>query len=114
MWDPINGGERQGTGKTRDISVSGAYILSDCQPPIGAAVQMSVTLPPLSGSKRVAQLSIDAQTIRIDASGFAVTGKTGFQLEYQDSEHDELRPELRKLKPREEELVFFSGLVTRA
>ena len=114
MWDPINGGERQGKGNTRDISVSGAYILSDCRPPLGSAVQMAVTLPALSGSKRAAQLFIDAETMRVDASGFAVTGKTGFQLDYRVGEPDELLPEVRKDTPQEEALVFFSGLVTRA
>ncbi len=72
---------------TRDISLSGAFLLSPTSPPAKATVQVEICLPPLhDGAPRI-RLQAMAQVVRVEPSalskgacGFAVVSVTGFKF----------------------------------
>jgi len=49
LWAlPQDGKPRSGKGVTRDINISGVYVLTDTLPPVGARVQMEIVLPKMA------------------------------------------------------------------
>jgi len=66
-----------GGGVTRDISLSGVYIFSLTSPPVGATIQLDVSLLQV-GESRTLRLKTDATVIRVEHAnaggdeGFAV------------------------------------------
>ena len=75
-----------GEGVTRDISDSGAFIVTTSCPPAGAAVQVELFLPPLHGTVATARIKAEALVLRVEQvpageeqSGFAV-GSPGFSF----------------------------------
>lgn len=77
-WEGPEEGLFLGEGLIRDISLSGAFILSLACPPVGAQVQLDVCLDPkpLFGRQKIRILS-DATVVRVEQSskceGFATT-----------------------------------------
>jgi PilZ domain len=76
----------RGEGVTRDISESGAFIVTTSCPPARAAVQVELFLPPLHGTVATARISAKALVIRVEQaptgdqqSGFAVESP-GFSI----------------------------------
>lgn len=76
--------EREGV--TRDISESGAFIVTTSCPPAGASVRVELFLPPLRGTVATVRLRAEMHVIRIEQappgdqqSGFAVEGP-GFSI----------------------------------
>jgi hypothetical protein len=76
--------EREGV--TRDISESGAFIVTTSCPPAVASVQVELFLPPLHGTVATVRLRSEMRVIRIEQappgdqqSGFAVEGP-GFSI----------------------------------
>lgn len=73
-------------GVTRDISSSGAFIVTTNCPPARAAIQIEFFLPPLRGTAAAVRLRAEALVLRVEQallgdqqSGFAVTsGGFGF------------------------------------
>jgi hypothetical protein len=47
MWAPLDGRPQTGRGMTRDINTFGIYISTDALPPVGARIQIEITLPKL-------------------------------------------------------------------
>jgi hypothetical protein len=86
-WEGAHGSRLQGEGLTRDISLSGAFLLSPTCPPAKAAVRLDIFLPPLhNGAPRV-RIQAEAQVVRVDSlfpenggCGFAVVSITGFNF----------------------------------
>jgi hypothetical protein len=75
----------QGQGTTRDMSVSGAYIVTATCPPPNAVVRMEVFLPLSDGGSK-ALMQADMMVLRVEheiegnsRSGFSAVGK-GFSL----------------------------------
>lgn len=75
----------QGQGTTRDMSVSGAYILTATCPPPNAVIRMEVFLPLSDGGSK-ALMQADMMVLRVEheiegntRSGFSAVGK-GFSL----------------------------------
>jgi hypothetical protein len=75
----------QGEGVTRDMSVTGAFVLTPTCPPPNAVVQMEVVLP-LSDAGSKALMKADMMVLRVEndiagpkRSGFSAVGK-GFSL----------------------------------
>jgi hypothetical protein len=75
----------QGEGTTRDMSVSGAYIVTATCPPPNAVVRMEVFLPLSDGGSK-ALMQADMMVLRVEheidgntRSGFSAVGK-GFSL----------------------------------
>ena len=76
--------EREGV--TRDISESGAFIVTTSCPPARASVRVELFLPPLRGTVATVRLRAEMHVIRIEQappgdqqSGFAVEGP-GFSI----------------------------------
>lgn len=84
-WDRARSNRFQGEGTTRDVSVSGIYVLTPTCPPVNSIVQMEVVLlPPFSTSK--ARITAEMKVLRVEhdiagkkRSGFSGAGK-GFVL----------------------------------
>jgi PilZ domain-containing protein len=75
----------QGEGVTRDMSITGAFIVTATCPPPNAVVKMEVLLPLSDGASK-AQMRADMTVLRVDhdlagstRSGFSAVGK-GFLL----------------------------------
>ncbi len=84
-WNARENGQFQGEGITRDMSVSGAFVLTATCPPPNADVQMEVFLR-LSDGESKALMKADMTVLRVEhsvagsnRSGFSVVGK-GFSL----------------------------------
>lgn len=76
-----------GEGMSRDVSVAGAFILTPTCPPVGTALQLEISLPPLHGPTPTVRLKGKARVLRIERaaegeaqSGFAVVSQ-GFAME---------------------------------
>jgi hypothetical protein len=70
----------KGEGVTRDISSSGAFIVTTSCPPARAAIEVEFFLPPLQGTVAAVRLKAEALVLRVEQAlvgdqerGFAVT-----------------------------------------
>lgn len=84
-WNGPEDGHYQGEGVTRDMSVSGAFVLTSTCPPPNSVVQMEVFLPLSDGGSK-ALMKADMMVLRVEhdvagnkRSGFSAVGK-GFSL----------------------------------
>ena len=75
----------QGEGTTRDVSLAGAYILTETSPPVNARVQMEIILPALY-TESSTRITAEMKVLRVDhdtagevKSGFSAVGK-GFSV----------------------------------
>jgi hypothetical protein len=85
-WAGQAGARLQGEGVTRDISVSGAYILTATYPPADVVVQLEIVLTPPDTTGHSVKIATEGQVLRIEHSaegkargGFAVASK-GFEI----------------------------------
>ena len=85
---------RKGSGRTRDISIAGAFILSGEGPELGALVQFEFSLPSLFASATPLKLHGMGRVVRVEPTntngtpvGFALAN-TSFSL----SDREELGP----------------------
>lgn len=67
-------------GVTRDISLTGAFILTLNSPPVGTAIHLDVILFPLQGARNV-RMKTEATVIRVEHA----TGGEGFAVAIQDA-----------------------------
>jgi hypothetical protein len=68
FWS-CSGSEGQGgEGVTIDISKCGVWIVSDVAPPLGASIQVTVTLPRIKGSQRGVRLEGEGVVVRSENS----------------------------------------------
>jgi hypothetical protein len=84
-WNGPEDGHYQGEGVTRDMSVSGAFVLTTTCPPPNSVVEMEVFFP-LSDDGSKALMKADMIVMRVEheiggkqRSGFSAVGK-GFSL----------------------------------
>lgn len=84
-WSGPEDENYQGEGVTRDVSVTGAFVLTATCPPPNAVVQMEVILPLSDGGSK-ARLNADMLVLRVEhdiagnkRSGFSAVSK-GFSL----------------------------------
>jgi hypothetical protein len=84
-WSGPENGHYQGEGATRDMSVSGAFVVTATCPPPNAVIQVEVFLPLQDGTSR-ALMKADMTVMRVEhdaeglkRSGFSAAGK-GFSL----------------------------------
>jgi hypothetical protein len=85
-WERPGQGRLEREGVTRDISESGAFIVTTSCPPALASVQVELFLPPLHGTVATVRLRAEMRVVRIEQappgdqqSGFAVEGP-GFSI----------------------------------
>jgi hypothetical protein len=63
----------RGDGVTHDIGASGASILAHELPPLGAEVEVMITLPPVRNGAAAGRLSGTGNVVRVtNSAGFAV------------------------------------------
>lgn len=67
-------------GVTRDISLTGAFILTLNSPPVGTAIHLDVMLLPLQGGARSVSMKTEATVIRVEHAN----GGEGFAVAIQD------------------------------
>ncbi len=84
-WSGTDNGRYQGEGVTRDMSVTGAFVLTAACPPPSAVIQMDVFLPMSDGTSK-ALMKADMMILRVEhdiegnkRSGFSAVSK-GFSL----------------------------------
>ena len=81
----------QGTGTTRDISVSSVYVKTDEPIPAGTDVWLQVSVPPIREGARGSKLEGTGRIVRSDSNGFAAVASIGFPVDLlnEDPESDE-------------------------
>jgi hypothetical protein len=67
-WPTQKGTIRASRGVTRDMSNCGVMILSDHCPPVGAAIQLKVSLPSRQGRDHGMELEGDGVVVRVQTS----------------------------------------------
>jgi hypothetical protein len=83
-WEGMASNEVKGSGMTRDVSMTGAYITTDTCPPVESSVQLTIFLTRRPGVASTVQIKGQGRVIRVDrgekvAAGFAVVSQ-GFIL----------------------------------
>src|SRR5216684_985986 len=82
-----SGIEKQGEGRTHDISETGAFVLSRMCPPVGAEIGFSIFLPLLPDFEPKTRVEAVGRVLRVEqARGFE--GRDGFAI---TSQHTLLR-----------------------
>ncbi|MGC1451242.1 MAG: PilZ domain-containing protein [Candidatus Sulfotelmatobacter sp.] len=76
-WETAERGVHQGHGFTRDFSISGAFVVTSNQLPIGSVLQMNFALPPLQAAGRGSRLKTSGRVVRSESDGFAVIADIG-------------------------------------
>jgi len=71
-WETEDHRVQYGHGRTRDCSVSGAFVVSPNKLSIGSVLQMEFSLPRLLAAGSGARLRTRGRVVRIEADGFAV------------------------------------------
>lgn len=85
-WESATGGVLQGDGVTRDISVSGAFILTASPPPPGITLSVEIFLGHYQSSGHSMRMITEGRVVRVEhpvlgesRHGFAVAGE-GFAI----------------------------------
>jgi hypothetical protein len=78
----------EGTGDTRDISVSSVYVTTDDPVPAGIDLWFQVTLPPIREGARGSILEGTGRIVRSDPDGFAAVVSIGFPVDLWDEGRD--------------------------
>ena len=76
-WESSDQVSHQGSGLTRDFSISGAFIVTQNQLPVGSSLQMDISLPPLHAAGRGSRLRTLGRVVRSGSDGFAVVADMG-------------------------------------
>ena len=84
-WAPHDGQPQSAQGITRDINASGVYIQADAVPPVGALIQLDISLPSLAGSGSGMHLYGEGIVLRGEPNGAKNAGaaESGFAASVQ-------------------------------
>jgi hypothetical protein len=78
-WTDQSGTQREDVGRTRDISVAGAFVCSNILPPVKTKLSLDILLPPLESSTfEGLHLKTEGNVARVEErpeSGFAIRGQ---------------------------------------
>ena len=92
QWKDEGGDLRQGEGTTRDISEAGAFVFAPDCPPVGADVELRISLVELPQATSPLPIELAGQVLRIDqdsegerSRGFAVLTWRAILHENQES-----------------------------
>ena len=79
-WDE-SGTYRKENGRSRNVSVRGAYVTAAICPPVGAAVGLTISMPASIGLARASRVEMAGRVLRVNRElteagdcGFAVSG----------------------------------------
>ena len=66
IWKDLNGIEQRVEGRTRDISISGAYVFARVCPPEGTSVKVDMLLATVPNSPRSLRLNAQGRVVRAE------------------------------------------------
>ena len=79
LWNDIQGKPRQDQGLTRDIGLSGEFVLAGNCPAEGAPISLDILLPRAATAMRALRIQVEGTVVRVDhaessarTTGFAV------------------------------------------
>jgi hypothetical protein len=82
-WTDENGNHQQSEGRSRDISESGTFVHAGSCPPLGASVELRISLEPAAGATETLPIEFDGHVLRVEEvsarnenRGFAVLRRT--------------------------------------
>ena len=93
-WKDENGNQCQGEGTSRDISETGAFVLTLGCPPLGADVALRIVLAAPPDAMKMLRMEVDGWVLRVEqataagSSGFAVLTKDAILRESEGSTCD--------------------------
>jgi PilZ domain len=94
-WIGRDGIAHEGKGNSRDISESGAYIVTRSSPPMNADVLLEIRFPYLPELDRYHRIEMDGRVVRVDLLldnrsgwGFAIWAQRTVLQEVEDSDED--------------------------
>jgi hypothetical protein len=92
-WETVDHRVQQGVGQTRDCSISGVFIVTPRQLPIGSFLHMDFSLPPLHVAGRGSRLKTRGRIVRNESEGFAVVADMGLgsRLHREENSHASVR-----------------------
>jgi len=71
--------EKQGEGRTHNISEGGAFVLSSICPPLGTEISFNIFLPVLPGFEPKARVEAVGRVLRIEQAR-GIEGRDGFAI----------------------------------
>jgi len=74
-----SGIEKQGEGRTRDISEVGTFVLSSTCPPVGIQISFKIFLPVLLGFEPQTRVEAAGQVLRVEQAR-GLEGSDGFAI----------------------------------
>jgi hypothetical protein len=94
-WIGRDGVAHEGKGNSRDISESGAYIVTRSSPPLNADVMLEIRFPYLPELDRFHRIEMEGRVVRVDLLldnrpgwGFAISAQRTVLQEVEDSGPD--------------------------
>ncbi len=82
FWLARNGAQRQGKGKSKNLSEGGAFVLARSLPPVGASISLSIHFPHSATGGRLLHMEMTGEVVRVELPlgrksnwGFAVACK---------------------------------------
>ena len=76
FWWADSGIDKQGEGRTHDISEMGAFVLANTCPAAGAQIGFKIFLPLLPGFEHKTRMEAVGQVLRVEQAG----GRSGFAI----------------------------------
>jgi hypothetical protein len=65
-WKDAQGNEHQGEGTSRDISETGAYVLTALSPPLGADIDLRISFMALPNATTTEPVQLDGKVLRVE------------------------------------------------
>jgi PilZ domain len=78
-WKAVDGSEHKGEGTSRDISETGAFVLTLVSPPLGADIELRISLPGVLDRTTPEPVQLKARVLRVEHSAEG-SGTAGFAL----------------------------------
>ena len=95
-WKDANGNEHRGEGTSRDISETGAFVLTAVSPPLGADIELRISLVGLLKTMTAGRMELGGRILRVEQTaagraigGFAVLTQEVIFLELDESTGEE-------------------------
>ena len=77
IWKDLNGIEQRVEGRTRDISISGAYVFARVCPPEGTSVKVDMLLATVPNSPRSLRLNAQGRVVRAERPAIRAAERPG-------------------------------------
>ena len=90
-WKDADGNEHRGEGTSRDISQTGAFVLTAVSPPLGADIELRISLVGLLKTMTAGRMELGGRVLRVEetAAGRGIGGFAVLTQEVIFREQDE-------------------------